>query len=329
MFHGEFLVPDYYLSFSCKGKACRKCCCDGFVVTLNQKEYFAIHDLDVSPQLKDKIDAYVGLVEKGNEEEYGRIYPNFLGECPLRLKNGYCGLQTEVGEEKIPSVCRYFPRAPRLYPFPYVCLSLACEWVSESFFESSSDVIGFEKKELSFFFEDDEKKEDGNIGKDFRAFIDRFNVHGDLVDICSSLRKDFGIVYDTERDGYILSRLKEIYRRSSFAPFVRDVKSVPVDRNMLCRMEENVKGSLSVLKKMMVNHILYMQIPFVRNVPMKECVFAFLYLFDLFVLMVLQNGVKDRTAFVDMVSSCFRTFEHSNIYPEISCLFENYRKKKS
>ena len=329
MFHGEFLVPEYYLSFSCKGKKCRKCCCDGFVVTLNEKEYFSLHNLDVSKELKDKIDAFVGLVQKGNEEEYGRIYPNFYGECPLRLSNGYCGLQMEVGEERIPSVCRYFPRAPRLYPFPYVCLSLACEWVSESFFQSDQEVLGFQKKELSFFFQDDEKKEDETSKEELLSFVRRFNSSRDLFDILLDVRKDFDLSSDKERESYLLSRLKTLYRRSSLFPYLSNIEYEPVGKKELMEMENRVSGSLSVLKKMMVNHILYMQVPCMPNLTRKDSVFAFLYLFDLFVLMVLQNGIKDRTEFVDMVSSCFRTFEHSNVYAEISLLVENTRQKKS
>ncbi len=47
MFKARFSVPSYYGGFACKGKECRNCCCQGWKITLNQKEYFSLQSLDV------------------------------------------------------------------------------------------------------------------------------------------------------------------------------------------------------------------------------------------------------------------------------------------
>lgn len=55
MFEGDFLVPEYYDSFICKGKDCRNCCCQGWNITLTMKDYAKLMNLEVSDNLRDKI----------------------------------------------------------------------------------------------------------------------------------------------------------------------------------------------------------------------------------------------------------------------------------
>lgn len=55
MFKARFSVPSYYGGFACKGKECRNCCCQGWKITLNQKEYFSLQSLDVPKSVRDKI----------------------------------------------------------------------------------------------------------------------------------------------------------------------------------------------------------------------------------------------------------------------------------
>ncbi|HOO44201.1 MAG TPA: hypothetical protein PKU69_03930, partial [Bacillota bacterium] len=53
---GEFLVPDYYKDFKCKGTECRKTCCSGWQVTIPMNEYFRLHGISCNSELRDKID---------------------------------------------------------------------------------------------------------------------------------------------------------------------------------------------------------------------------------------------------------------------------------
>lgn len=325
MFEGDFIVPEYYSRFQCKGKACRNCCCHGFYVTLSQKEYFSLHSLDVSDGLREKMDAYVGLIENGNPEEYGRIYPNYFGDCPLRLENGYCGLQTEVGEDKIPSVCRYFPRAPRLYPFPMVSLSLACEWLTEDFF-SHPGKFSFVHQRLKFFFDDDEtKREDEKDGAKMKELISLFLSKESLVDVLYALERRYHLEkeFSLEKDRERLSFLRDIYdERSSMYSFLNgDGKPDSVEK-MLSVIEDRVPGSYEVIRKIFINHILYMNIPFVASLGKEESVYGLISVFHLFVSFLYWSGVSSKEDFVLMTSLCFRSFEHSNVYQELALFYE-------
>jgi hypothetical protein len=98
---------------------------------MDESEYFSLQDLDVSSGLKEKIEGYVSPLPDSTPERYGRINLDFEGQCPLRQKSGLCGLQVEKGEAVLPSICRQYPRSPRLHPIPSATISDSCEWVLE------------------------------------------------------------------------------------------------------------------------------------------------------------------------------------------------------
>ena len=52
----EFLVPDYFLDFSCKMGDCRRACCVGWPVSISMKEYFSLIGLDCEKELRVKLD---------------------------------------------------------------------------------------------------------------------------------------------------------------------------------------------------------------------------------------------------------------------------------
>ena len=325
MFEGDFIVLGYYSRFQCKGKACHNCCCHGFYVTLSEKEYFSLHSLDVSKSLKEKMDSYVGLVENGNPEEYGRIYPDYFGDCPLRLENGYCGLQTEVGEEKIPSVCRYFPRAPRLYPFPMVSLSLACEWLTEDFF-SHPESFSFVHQKLRFFFDDDEtRREDEKDGAEMKELISLFSSGSDLTDVLNAMERKYHLEkeFSPEKDMERLFFLSRVYdERSSMYPYLIKKGKPESLKEMLKAVEARVSGSYEVIRKIFINHILYMNVPFVSSLDREESVYCLVSVFHLFVSFLYQNDVSSEEEFVRLTSLCFRSFEHSNVYKELALFYK-------
>ncbi len=311
MIHGKFIVPSYYKDFQCKGKDCRNCCCQGWKITLTQKEYFQLLDVDCSSLLKEKILAYVGILPHPNELEYARINFNYNGECPLRLENGYCGLQVECGEEKIPSVCRYYPRAPHLYPKKECSISNSCEWVIEYLLQHE---ITFEEKELSFAFE--EKEEDNHVeDEEKRKTCLSILQKEESLDMCLkeiilSLNGDVSLIAE-EKHASILSELKKTFSHSASLMFLLENC---VEMNITVSIEEE-----EWMKKILINHLFYLRFPYLRKIQNPGICLYYVVLFWKWILSCNQKA-HTKEEFIDLGASFFRVGEHSNLYEVIDFL---------
>ena len=104
---------EYWAEFECKGGTCRHTCCQGWGISLSMKEYFRLLGMDCSKELRRKLDGAFHLVENPTEERYAQITPDWRGDCPMHMENGYCQLQVECGAEALSRICRLYPRSPR------------------------------------------------------------------------------------------------------------------------------------------------------------------------------------------------------------------------
>jgi len=325
MFCGEFLVPSYYKDFKCKGNDCRKCCCGGWAVTVSMNEYFKMLSLDCSKELKNKIDISLHVLKDADVDRYAQLLPNFRGECPLRLDNGYCGLQCECGEEQIPAACRYYPREPRLYPQKECCISNSCEWVIEELIKDNKD-ISFEKMNLQFFFDDDEQN---------KTIVDEFNLRNKCLDIVSDQSKtvmgriktifelsgseipDYDFIIKYSR------RLKEEFEDyASIREYCAQISEYDFKKNL-----ENVYKIYPKFDKwtanILVNHLYYMKYPFVENkATLKEEGMALLGVMCLWVIL-LSNAGKTINDFSDITSEMFRVVEHTRFYKNAMIIADN------
>lgn len=144
-----FLMPDYFPSFSCKMGACRTVCCSGWQVSISLDNYFALIGTDCSMELRRKMDCALKPVDYPDEGKYATIHPNYLGECPLRLEDGRCGVQAELGEDILPDICRLYPRGVRRHGDGYeISLAGSCEAVPELFLHRK-EPITFEMRPLA------------------------------------------------------------------------------------------------------------------------------------------------------------------------------------
>ncbi|NCB31802.1 MAG: YkgJ family cysteine cluster protein, partial [Clostridia bacterium] len=109
----EYWMPEYMPAFECKMGACRCCCCEGWDITVSLKEYYQLLSLPCSPYLRKRLDGAFHLSAVPSPEHYAQITPRFDGNCPLRLRDGRCGLQVECGEESLSAICRTYPRSFR------------------------------------------------------------------------------------------------------------------------------------------------------------------------------------------------------------------------
>lgn len=128
----EFLIPDYYPSFSCKMGACRSACCVGWPISISMRNYFYLLGLDCKRSLRERLDCGVRVLQHPTEEEYARFEPRYDGNCPLRMQDGRCALHAELGEGILPDVCRLYPRGFRAENGQYECsCANSCEAVLE------------------------------------------------------------------------------------------------------------------------------------------------------------------------------------------------------
>ncbi len=145
----EYLIPDYYAEFFCKGPDCRHTCCNGWHITISMAEYYRLLGIPCSKKLRRLLDTAFRPVDKPTKECYAHIIPQGDAGCPLHREDGYCALQKECGEELLPAVCRYYPRSPKHTYGCRCCCSNSCEKVVEILFEKESK-MAFCIKPLTF-----------------------------------------------------------------------------------------------------------------------------------------------------------------------------------
>ena len=155
-----FLVPDYYPYFQCKMGACRHACCDGWPISISMKDYFRLLSVSCTPELRRRLDAALHIVPYPVPGAYAEISPRYDGTCPLRLEDGRCLLQAELGEDALAQVCRLYPRGIRGGDQLECSCSNSCEAVPELFLRKK-DPIRFIKMPLKL--EVPEWKEAENI----------------------------------------------------------------------------------------------------------------------------------------------------------------------
>lgn len=144
-----YWTPDYYADFACKCGTCRASCCEGWDVSLSMEEYFRLLGMDCSAELRRKLDSAFHMAEQPSPERYAQITHNWQGDCPLRREDGFCRLQCECGETALPTICRRYPRSPRISFANECACSNSCERVIEMLMERTAP-IGFRQLDLTF-----------------------------------------------------------------------------------------------------------------------------------------------------------------------------------
>ena len=168
----DFLAPDYYKDFTCKGKDCRDSCCVDWKVTISMNQYFLLHGLNVDRELKDKIDRAFRPLLNPSQERYAEIVHTYTGNCPLHKDDGYCLLHEKCGEEVLPWVCRYYPRGPKINYLPEVSCANSCERTLELLFRNENPVK-FEVKNLEFMMNNPRSRAADSEAKAYKETRDK------------------------------------------------------------------------------------------------------------------------------------------------------------
>jgi hypothetical protein len=173
----SFIIPEYYPDFKCKASECRHPCCEGWNITISMNDYFRLVGAECSKELRVKLDCALKVTGGTDDGCYAIINCDYTGRCFLHRSDGLCAIQAELGEEYVPSVCRYYPRAIH-HAFMYDCTcSNSCEEVIE-LLSGIRTPLRFLNKQLNL-----EKEPDGKA-----INSDEFNVQRSCIDIIQDRR---------------------------------------------------------------------------------------------------------------------------------------------
>ncbi|MDD3123846.1 MAG: flagellin lysine-N-methylase [Candidatus Izemoplasmatales bacterium] len=341
----EYLVPDYYKYFSCKGKECRYTCCSGWKVTIPMNEYFKLHGITCNKKLRENIDRTFRTLPDFTPERYAEIIHNSFGECPLLLANGYCNLHSQLGEEVLPSVCRYYPRGPKV-DYAFECSTTnSCERTLELLFETD-DLISFEKRRIELKIPlslGKVKADEKLIYESVRTFVfkilqdrtvslpDRILKIGKVIleldgDIHTNLLEiDLSILPITKDIPYVYQIMENvaswfIEKNPNISPFFSDILSYlenkPIEEAYL-EIEQHLSEVLPnheiMFEKMLMNNLFFRQFPFQEFTSNFEEEFVYLcgaYLFTRYLSLGYMRDKSSIDDFVDIMARSFRVIAH-------------------
>lgn len=116
---------------------CRHACCTGWQVSLGMGDYFKLLGIECRKELRDKIDVAIRPVINPTKDKYAYIEHDYEGNCKLRMPDGRCYIQAELGERCLPDICRMYPRAVRKSEVWESSCANSCEAVIEHFLFNS------------------------------------------------------------------------------------------------------------------------------------------------------------------------------------------------
>ena len=315
-----FLVPDYYPEFVCKCGECRACCCGcGWGIAVGMEEYFDLLGRDCSPELRDRLDTAFHLADDRSPEHYAMVTPKYDGSCRL---------QRECGEFTLPAVCRTYPRAPRISPFPECCTSASCEKTLELLF-ADSDPVEYVPVELTFKLPG-LPESDYPAGDYISTRLEAFAILGDrskpfgerLVTLSERLYNNEGICPDggANIDEYqlVADFFADLSRTSpTFEALIPELNQFDMRTTAKC-LSTWVNDLDVKLEKLFVNHLFYKSFPnsfksrenHLAEEAMALCMaVALTKILAAAHLATVENDFK--SAFIDSVAMTFRVIEHS------------------
>lgn len=340
----NFLSPDYYPSFTCKGPLCRHTCCNGLTINMSQQEYFKLVGLSCSDELRQGLDLAIKPLSNPDPYKYAELCHDFFGNCRMLMDNGWCRLQYECGEEVMTYACRYFPRSPRLNISPRVSCSCGCEKTIEMLIDSESPVFTC-NNEFSFELAGEEKKseivtnnelvliqknifdilQDTDLSIDNKISLIKKYLNGENVtdvskttckDSCSintdSLNSLIRIAEFAKGQYYTMSDYCEAFLRLAKGSDVHVQDALKAGKEKLHAMFPDLDLWIC---KMFVNDIFYSQFPFMdKDMSMSQAGLLLEYEIKLLQVLLYSN-VDNITCKDDLVDLCMYFFRMADFTP--------------
>lgn len=345
-----YIVPDFYTDFKCKAGSCRRSCCYGWHITISMEEYYRLIGLDCPPNVRQKLDGGVFMLDVPTKERFAEFAKSYTGDCKLHGEDGLCSLQCACGEDCLPSVCRYYPRSPKTLHATECSLSASCEGVCELLM-NKKDPIQFKETELDFKYHLPEMSGGfvTDCYKDVReAFIKLLQNRSapfsarmktlikaaeimnppykkrsavELKKVAAAC-KDLPIlnIYSPVPESavsetvYILTRLSEKFPIDKYTDITNNITFADYTEKR-AEFEKNHPDSEVIFEQIMVNHVFYEGFPF-YNVhediyTMTASLTALYAVWKLTAVSCLSDD-SSQAPFADLTSDIFRMAENSN-----------------
>lgn len=123
----QAVQPRYVKEFSCAGAQCEDNCCTGWTVHLDKKTFTAYRQAQSTP-LSGRFETQLKRLRRLNSDvQYARIemQPETQA-CPF-MEDRLCGIQREMGEDKLSDTCATYPRNHRVMAGQHeLSLTLSC-----------------------------------------------------------------------------------------------------------------------------------------------------------------------------------------------------------
>jgi len=354
----EFIVPDYYQRFSCKGPDCRHTCCSGWGVTIPMKQYFSLLGMPADKPLREKLDRAFRPLVRPTADRYAEIAHDFRGKCPLHQESGWCLLHNRLGENALPSVCREYPRGVRTDFANEISCANSCEKTLELLFETDAPVA-FER------FAKPVRMPSQKVGRtvaerelylriraycftilENRAFSlpTRILMIGRIlaaldVDPAIDLQSVDLSIAPAARDIPLTYRvLMNVSRwfadqNQSIAEYCRDNEAFYQDGDLetkydaaLVHFEAVLPNHEILFEKMLVNNLFFRQFPFSDDGASFADVFVGLagtYLFVRFLAISMMRTQSTLAAFVDIMATTFRVIAHTRFEHNVAVLLRD------
>jgi hypothetical protein len=344
----DFLAPDYYEDFTCKGKDCRDSCCVDWKVTISMNQYFLLHGLNVERELKDKIDRAFRPLLNPSQERYAEIVHTYTGDCPLHKDDGYCLLHEKCGEEVLPWVCRYYPRGPKINYIPEVSCANSCERTLELLFKDENPVK-FEVKNLDFMMNRPRSKatdSEATAYKDIRnqVFTVLSNREYSLRDRIMMLRSV--LLFDKAEVDPVKTGSNTANHIDADFHFINEYVSLFIGLyprldeqlteasvvyekskygELMNRFNQIIPNHEVLFEKMIINDLFFKQFPYQINFPAEGQILALVATYFLlrYVSIALMKNQDSIEGFVDIVSKTFTVTSHSVFDRQIANLMRD------
>lgn len=125
------LVPEYIKDFQCIGPNCEDHCCQGWLITVDKRSFFALKEVknpSLAPKIKESIIKNRKAEKITERDFYAKIKINQQNSCcKLFTEDKLCSIHKELGENYLPNTCYIYPRyTKQLFGLYQQSLSFSC-----------------------------------------------------------------------------------------------------------------------------------------------------------------------------------------------------------
>jgi len=326
-------MPSYYKDFKCKCEKCRHSCCHGWQIPLSKEEYERLITMNCDENLRHRLDISFKEPDIIDDDRYRIISFNYVGDCPIQ-KDGLCNIQSELGEECLPKICRLYPRSLKMVNDKLIaCCSSSCERVIEMLIEEDDFKMVNEELDVepSLTY-----KVDGDVLKQIEVFQkimkDRnTSLRHSIIEICRLVNKEeFEKDFNCELNP--LSEGIELLDRLAKNGFLADIKDEIRLRytNNYYQYEEDKENFEKLFPKwnyyfenILNNSLLYENFPFVDNrFDRTNCYKGLCASYGLLRLVCIgyTSIHSSKDDLVDCMAALFHLIDHTAFYYNINIL---------